>query len=320
MAIFIPEGSAQNRNPKPMLRNAETVVTEERLRSGVEFLCDSLCQGRGIGTPGNVEAGFWIARRMEQAGLMPFGGKWSQSFRVDGLAGHNIIGFYPGENTGPDAKYIIIAAHYDNFGVIKDNWYPGADSNASGVVALLSLADMLERMKDLGRRFGKSVIFVAFDGTVRNNAGAKKLVSQLNLGNLKDPVTGKYIYMKDIGTMVNLDILGSSNPPSKSLREDYLLMLSGRQLVSQLITANYNPGLGLDLCFDYFGSADFTRAFYRHIGDQKFFLDYPSIRTVLFTSGITMNTNRQTDTTETLDYPVLRRRILLIYYWLCSIL
>ena len=251
---------------------------------------------------------------------MPFGGKWSQSFRVDGLAGHNIVGFYPGEDSGPDAKYIIVAAHYDNFGMINGNLYPGADSNASGVVAMLSLADMLERMKALGRIFGKSVIFVAFDGTIRNNAGAKRLVSQLNLGNLKNPVTGRYIFMKDIGTMVNLDILGSSTPPSNSLREDYLLMLSGRQLVSQLITANSTHGIGLDLCFDYFGSQDFTNAFYRHIGDQKFFLEYPAIRTVLFTSGITMNTNRQTDTTETLDYPVFRRRILLIYYWLCSIL
>ena len=38
----------------------------------------------------------------------------------------------------------------------------------------------------------------------------------------------------------------------------------------------------------------------------------------MFTSGITMNTNKPADTPETLDYAILKRRILLIYYFLVS--
>ena len=40
------------------------------------------------------------------------------------------------------------------------------------------------------------------------------------------------------------------------------------------------------------------------------------IPAVLFTSGITMNTNRTRDTAETLDYEVFKKRIYLIFDWL----
>lgn len=53
---------------------------------------------------------------------------------------------------------MIIAAHYDSHGVIDGNLYPGADSNASGVVAMLNLAVMFGKMKELGRDYGKNLI------------------------------------------------------------------------------------------------------------------------------------------------------------------
>ena len=119
--------------------------------------------------------------------------------------------------------------------------------------------------------------------------------------------------------MVNIDQVGGTEAPLKSRRPDYLMMLSepenGRR--DALLIANMSPEVSLDVAFDYYGSKDFTRVFYRTISDQKPFLDN-GIPSVMFTSGITMHTNKLTDTPESLDYPLLSRRIDLIHLWLRS--
>ena len=70
----------------------------------------------------------------------------------------------------------------------------------------------------------------------------------------------------------------------------------------------------MDIDYTYYGSKNFTEVFYR-LSDQRVFIDN-KIPAVLFTSGITMNTNRTRDTAETLDYTVFKKRIYLIFEWL----
>ena len=72
--------------------------------------------------------------------------------------------------------------------------------------------------------------------------------------------------------------------------------------------------IGLDLGFTYYGSANFTKLFYR-LSDQKVFVDN-RIPSILFTSGITMNNNKPRDKASTLNMEVLHKRIYLIYHWL----
>ncbi|MBR5924737.1 MAG: hypothetical protein IKZ60_04685, partial [Bacteroidales bacterium] len=73
--------------------------------------------------------------------------------------------------------------------------------------------------------------------------------------------------------------------------------------------------LALHLYYNYYGSRSFTDLFYRKVSDHKFFLDR-GIPVLMFTSGITMNTNREGDKSETLDYPVFAKRVWLILSWL----
>lgn len=97
-------------------------------------------------------------------------------------------------------------------------------------------------------------------------------------------------------------------------------MLGGKtEQRDALQAANYSSGAMLDLSYDYYGSKNFTDLFLNRTGDQKVFLEH-KINSVLFTSGITMKTNKQEDTCDSLDFPVLRRRILLIYKWLERVL
>ena len=311
------ELSAQQTSVKmiPSGTNAEKVVSSENLRLQVEFLTDSTFKGRATGTIGATETSMWISRRFTSAGLMPFGGSWGKSFMVDGLVGRNVMGFLPGQRKGPKEMYVIISAHYDSHGIIDGKLYPGADSNASGVAAMLSLAEMFQKMKQLGRSYKKNLIFVATDAKERNSAGAEAVMEEIRKGRLKDPVSGETITMEKIHSTVVLDILGSVMAPIHKDRDDYLIMLSGGQYTFDLARANEGKGLGLDIATSYYGSKSFTEMFHTRFGDQKVY-GQNSPACIVFTSGITMLTNKTTDTADTLDYEILRKRIFLIFHWL----
>ena len=92
-------------------------------------------------------------------------------------------------------------------------------------------------------------------------------------------------------------------------------MLCGRNTHLSSTMNACNSRIGLDLAYDYYGSRDFTKVFYEKINDQRAFLER-GIPSVLLTSGITMLNNKVSDDAGTLDYPVLQKRVVLIFNWL----
>lgn len=299
---------------------AQNMVWEKKLRQRVEFLCDSLCEGRACGTRGGTEAAFEIVRIFRKAGLLPFDGNYSQTFHTaDNIkTGHNVIGMIPGSLKRPPKSYIIVGAHFDNLGILDGHIYPGADSNASGTAALCSIAEMFSSMKTLGKVYDSSVIFVAFDANCLSRAGSEELFRRISGGLLKDPVSGQAILPKNIKMMINIDQVGSSLSPLASGRPDYLIMLDGGTVSENnkdwLSVCNRLYSTNLELSHTYYGSANFTKIFYR-LSDQQVFVDH-RIPSVLFTSGITMNNNKTYDSPHTLNYDVLRRRTILIFHWI----
>ena len=297
---------------------ARNTVWEEKLQKQVGFLADSLCQGRGIGTRGGVEAAAWIAREFEKARLMKMDSTWFKSFRTEkGIVGHNVLGMLPG---APDAKtYVIVGAHFDHIGLLHGKHYPGADANASGTVAMTTIARMMSAMRlATGRRNPSNLIFVGFDGKEADMSGSAARWDMIRDGRLTDPVTGKVITPKQISLMVNIDQIGATLSPLRSDRPDYIIMLGNNRLRASkrdiLDYCNKNFRTHLHLGYDYYGSEQFTTIFYR-LSDQRIFIDN-GIPSVLFTSGITMKTNKTYDNAASLDYSILRKRILLMFHWI----
>ena len=258
------------------------------LRAEVEFLCDSLCAGRGFGTAGAQGATLYLLRQLRNAGLRTT----VQSFAARGRVGHNVVAVTPGWFR----RYIVVGAYFDGLGTLDGRIFPGADANASGVAALLALARELPAVC----RGLVGVVFVAFDGHAADLAGAQAFLAQYR--SVYPPVL-----------MVNLDLLGSSLAPVSPSRPDYLIALGGGPYRMALESAARGPRI--DLTYDYYGSEAFTEIFYRRVSDQRCFLE-AGIPAVMFTSGITEHTNQVTDTPATLDYELLRRRIDLISAWL----
>lgn len=300
-------------------RDVESVVTEESLASQVGFLSDSICTGRATGTRGSQEAIFWLCSQMKNAGLLPMDGSYTHSFMTSGKIGRNVMGLLLGSNSYSDDRYIIVASHFDNLGEMNGVVYPGADSNASGVAAMLSIAKMFQAARLDGRRYGRNIIFVALDAKQLSMAGSQALWNDIQRGKLHNPLTGRAITKEKIDMFVNLDILGGVEAPLHKGRPDYLIMLGGGKHTNHLSTVNVAYGLGFDLSFNYYGSQGFTDMFLKKVSDQKVFLEN-GIYSVFFTSGITMQTNKATDTADQLDYTILRKRTWLIWLWIDRVL
>lgn len=84
----------------------------------------------------------------------------------------NVIGSIKGKDPH---KYVIVGAHYDHLGNKKGiGIHPGADDNASGIVALLSLAKML---KSSGITPECTVLFCAWDGEEKGLLGSRYFVA-----------------------------------------------------------------------------------------------------------------------------------------------
>ncbi|MBR3744393.1 MAG: M28 family peptidase [Bacteroidales bacterium] len=285
----------------------EEIASESLQREIIEHLCDSVMEGRGSGTGGGMLARNYILNRFEQLDLKPFYFRRQESFFYnEKITMHNVMGVVPA--LGISDKYIVVSAHYDHLGVIKGKTYPGADDNASGVAALLTMAQMFSQMRQDGMGPSVNILFVAFDGKEYSMAGSKRFIA------------GLPIAPQDIVCEINMDILGSTLVPVHK-NPEYLIVL-GRNTLPEgmrniISNCNYGRKLYLDIDFTFYGSDDFTRTMYRH-GDHYAF-NQKGVSALFFTSGFHEHTLKTTDTPAIIDYEVLAKRTKLIFYTILGI-
>lgn len=295
------------------------LLDEKNTMQHLEFLTSPELAGRAAGTSQAKEVADYIAKEFEEYGLEPFRGiNFYQPFKIQvapkkggraipsspkELDGYNVIGYAPAKSK--NARYIIVGAHFDHIGSLGEKFFPGADDNASGVAAMLELA------KAFGKRYREKndlkhhIVFVAFDGNNHNLQGSRAFVQKKGVEPYK------------VTCMVNIDQIGSTLAPVGEF-DEYILVLGGDKLGTwqkeQLDFANEFFGLGLCIDYSYYGSQQFYDIFYR-LSDQQSFTE-AGIPALLFTSGITKHTNKETDAVGTLSPEVLQRRIELIYRFL----
>ena len=207
---------------KPGKAHWNGIFTSERYLEHVSILASDKMEGRGIGTDGIDLAASYIAEKMRDIGLEPGGNDgffqnftaWTQGIvRHDGDAAQdteseiskkvalkNIIGVL--RSSANSGQVLIIGAHYDHLGIrVKENSdgekkeyiYNGADDNASGVAALLLVAEAFLTLRNPPL---KTVYFVAFSGEENGLLGSGYFVE-----NLPSPADS-------IALMLNLDMVG----------------------------------------------------------------------------------------------------------------
>ena len=104
----------------------------------------------------------------------------------------NVIGMLPGKSK--PHEYVIFSAHYDHIGILdavnQDSIANGADDDASGVSAVISLANYYKKLGDNER----TLLFVAFTAEEIGLVGSTYFSSQIN--------------PDDVMAMINIEMIG----------------------------------------------------------------------------------------------------------------
>jgi Zn-dependent M28 family amino/carboxypeptidase len=153
---------------------ARISVDAAKVFHDVEVLAADDMEGRLAGSPGGAKARAYILGRMKDAGIAPLGDGFERPFSFgarDGepRKGTNLVGIIKG-TANPD-RYIVATAHYDHIGVRNGQVFNGADDNASGVAALLAVAEHFAR-----RPPAHSILVVALDAEEAGLQGARAFI------------------------------------------------------------------------------------------------------------------------------------------------
>lgn len=282
----------------------EQIVYQAKQEDLLEYVAHDMSKGRATGTHESKWVARFIEQKFEKYGVMPlFGNSYYQQFMVDStLRGRNVAGIV--RSNVPSDEYVIICAHYDHIGVLNGFVYNGADDNASGVTALLNLADMFGTMKKTGTGPGKNIVFVAFDAKEHNMAGSKYFVDNLT------------IPKKDIICAINIDQIGTVIEPVHDNDTNFVIALGEKTLAKsrrgQLDFCNSYFKIDLDVDHTFYGSKAFTDLYYQ-LSDQVSFHN-AGIPAILFTSGFHRHSYKVSDDPCIISYPVLKKRTVLIFY------
>ncbi|MES2775956.1 MAG: M20/M25/M40 family metallo-hydrolase [Bacteroidota bacterium] len=182
---------------------ADSVITPQKLKEIVYQLADDSLDGRYWDSRGALEAGKLIADRMNMIGLKKMtglNGYYQDIYFPDKTLLRNIIGVLPGKSK--KNELVIFSAHYDHIGSgnlaatfdpndtyrekTNDTIYNGANDDASGIAAMLSLAEYYFRKGPQER----TIVFIAFSGeeiglygsgSLTDSIDAKQVMAQFNL-------------------------------------------------------------------------------------------------------------------------------------------
>jgi len=202
------------------LSQVSDVTALQSIQVDVVYLSSDVLKGRETGTQGEELAARYISSRFREIGLQPGGeaGTYFQPFvfrhvpqpQSEGevRTGKNVIGYL---DNGA-SKTVVIGAHYDHigYGAFNSRYvgdpaiHNGADDNASGVAALLWLAEHFSG----GVAESNNYLFIAFSAEEMGLHGSKHYV-----GDAADGID-------KINYMINLDMVGR-------LGDDQVLTING---------------------------------------------------------------------------------------------
>ena len=212
LVLFGLTTQAQSRIQKSEVTRIETELSSDAM------------EGRALFTPGIEKASVFIEGEFKRIGLTYY--KELQSYRQDFLIkdkkANNVIGIIPGKSK-PN-EYVIFSGHYDHLGMKEsgdDKVFNGANDDASGITAVITLAEFFKKKNDNAR----TLIFVAFTGEetggygsafFSNSINADEVVAMFNIEMIgTDSKWGKnsaYITgfeRSDFGTILQKNLVGS---------------------------------------------------------------------------------------------------------------
>ncbi|MDR2652359.1 MAG: M28 family peptidase [Prevotellaceae bacterium] len=276
-------------------------INKNDLEEIVKTLCSPEFEGRRFGSDGNKKAMEYIKAELKKRNISKSDGNlYEQLFKDGEKYGINLIGFvegylYPDEN-------VIITCHYDGLGTVDNVLFASADDNATGVAALVEIAEAFSAAANNNVRPKRSVIFVAFDAGKQGMIGSK-IYSKYPI----KPVEKTQI-------LLNMDMLGRDDCGLRNDETNYVFLLGHDKFPEFLLQTNDSINsihTHLKIEYDFYKNKEVFDLFYPTSDHYNFTGKVPI---VFYTGGINADVHSQNDTPDKISYSTLRNRTLLVFY------
>jgi hypothetical protein len=281
-------------------------ITIGELQAHMDFIASDFLRGRRAGSRDELGAAHYIATQYERLGISPFMREDSletvsayfQPFLFDNGAvrgkSQNVLAVLPGHDPMLSKEYVVIIAHYDHLGVdatiVPDSIYNGASDDASGTVALLTIAEALVREN---RPLKRSVMFMHAGAEEIGTLGSQHFVDESPLP------------LENIKAVINLDGVSGTDKPDSVIAHNYVYLLVNDSTSEHLrAIADHENHSNIHLLTPSNPN--------RFNSDNKPF-EYDLVPSLYFSTGLTEHYHNVSDNPSTVNYEHMKKVVELVY-------
>ncbi len=215
------------------------------------------------------------------------------------ISSENVLGFIPGK--GSKNEVLVLMAHYDHLGIKGKDIYNGADDNATGVAALLEIAEAFSIANQMGGGFKRSVLILLVSGEEKGLLGSKYYCEHPEFS------------MKQTIATLNIDMIGRSDSLHYN-DPNYVYVIGSNFISDALHEVNEKQNAvhsKLKLDYRYNSKEDPNRFYYRsdHYNFAK-----RGVPSIFYFSGIHKDYHQFDDTADKIDYKKLQNTAKHIFY------
>lgn len=263
--------------------NLELIGDDQQARLPPFFLISAAEAERILGAP-------LADARQPRTGLGTF--RFTLRNEAHPVDASNVVAVLPGRDPSLSSEYVALGAHYDHVGLGEpesgDSIYNGADDDASGVAALLEIAEQFASMP-ADDRPARSLLFVWHTAEEAGLLGSKSYTEH--------PTVAR----EGIVAQLNIDMVGRNDP-------DSLFVVGSRRISGQLgdLIENVNGRQAQPFVLDYsLDVPDHPEQVYCR-SDHYNYARY-GIPVAFFTTGPHADYHRPSDEASMLNYEKLAR-------------
>jgi hypothetical protein len=227
---------------------------------------------------------------------------------VNNLESSNVVGVIPGSDKKDE--YVVLSAHYDHLGKKGDVIWYGADDDGSGSVSVMQMAEAFSTAAKKGKGPRRTLVFLIVSGEEKGLLGS-------------DYYSEHPLYPMDKTTAdLNTDMVGrvdTERPTADSL--NYVYVIGHDKLSTDLPIINEaanKKSSNITLDYKYDDPNDKNFIYYRsdHYNFAK-----KGVPILFFYDGMLLaDYHKPTDTIEKINFDLMQKRVVMIYYTACEII
>lgn len=278
----------QNQNPSGQTSAPIVSVTEDVANKILATLNTSLATFK-------IKA----AQGVQKAVLIPAPFHATMGMKTEKIEVPNVLGLL--EGTTKKDEIVVVSGHYDHDGILPDGtFFPGADDNGSGTVAVIELARAFSQAKKEGKGPKRSILFIGLAAEEKGLLGSDYYVEH--------PI----LPLDKTVACINIDMIGRIDDKHLNGDHNYIHVIGVNKLSTDLkpIVEFANKDIKTKLDYDYDHPDEPMRLYYRsdHYNFAK-----KGIPSLFFFSGLHPHYHTPEDTVDKIDFPMMVKREKLIF-------